>query len=399
MWRTAFVLFLVVCTSSTAHAARRVALVLGNAAYKHAGVLANPINDARDIGSALKSLNFQVLEGFDLDKSGTERKIGEFAAALEGAEAGLFFYSGHGLQVAGQNYLVPVDAQLSTAAALELEMVRLDVIHRIMEHSTNSNILILDACRNNPLARNLQRALGARSVQIGKGLAVAHAGVGTLIAFSTQPDNVALDGDKRNSPFTGSLVKQLSTSLEDLNSILIAVRNDVVSETHGRQVPWEHSALMGRFYFRTPAPSSHAVPGASPSTPMAPAPVMVPTTQSPVAPVPPKAQPSEAETPKARGTGISAWNGVWHGKIRWPRESGTCWGDGIRLEVSEGQFSGYFGTNTVTGRINVAGKIVSVTPDKGRGWADADFTGTLNQGTINSKKCGGIGPYQLVRIN
>jgi formylglycine-generating enzyme required for sulfatase activity len=238
---------------STAHAQKRVALVIGNSAYQHTPTLTNPANDATDIGAALKKHGFQVIEGFDLDKQAFDRKIRDFAAALMGAEAGVIFYAGHGLQVAGQNYLVPVDAKAEGAEALEFEMVRLDAIHRIMERQTNTNILFLDACRNNPLARNLARSLGTRSSEVGRGLAAVESGVGTLISFSTQPGNVALDGAGRNSPFARSLVKHISSANEDLSAILISVRNDVMEETQRKQVPWEHSALTGRFYFNPAA--------------------------------------------------------------------------------------------------------------------------------------------------
>jgi uncharacterized caspase-like protein len=232
---------------------------LGNSAYQHTPKLANPKNDATDMAVALRKLGFHVLEGFDLDKPSFDRKVRDLAIALQGANAGLFFFAGHGLQVAGHNYLVPVDAQISTVSALDFEMVRLDLVHRTMERETQTNILFLDACRDNPLARNLARAMGTRSTEIGRGLAAMESGVGTIISFSTQPGNVALDGNGRNSPFAGALVKHVSTSRDDLSAILIAVRNDVMAATQRRQVPWEHSALTGRFYFdpllpQTPTP-------------------------------------------------------------------------------------------------------------------------------------------------
>ena len=123
------------------------------------------------------------------------------------------------------------------------------VTPRIMERLTNTNILFLDACRDNPLARNLARSMGTRSSEIARGLAQVEAGIGTLISFSTQPGNVALDGTGRNSPFAGALVKHMDSLHDDLSAILIAVRNDVMKETQRRQVPWEHSALTGRFFF------------------------------------------------------------------------------------------------------------------------------------------------------
>ena len=249
----AVVLLVLTLFAHPALAQKRVALVIGNAAYQHTAKLANPRNDASDMVAALKKHNFLVIEGFDLNKADFERKVRDFANALSDAEAGVFFYAGHGLQVAGRNYLVPIDAELGNAAALEFEMLRVDVVHRVMEQQTNTNILFLDACRDNPLARNLARSMGTRSSDIGKGLSSIQSGVGTLISFSTQPDNVALDGTGRNSPFAGALVKQILTANDDLSAMLINVRNDVMKETQRKQVPWEHSALTGRFYFSAAA--------------------------------------------------------------------------------------------------------------------------------------------------
>ena len=243
------ILFFLLGGPSAANAERRVALVIGNSAYQHTGVLANPRNDAADVSAALKRHGFEVTEGFDLDKLAMDRKVREFAEHVRGATVAVFFYAGHGLQVGGLNYLVPIDAELATASALDFEMVRLDLVHRTMEREASTNILFVDACRNNPLARNLARTMGTRSTAIGRGLAPVEAGVGTLVSFSTQPDNVALDGTGRNSPFTRALVQHIQSSNDDLSAILIAVRNDVIADTQRKQVPWEHSALTGRFYF------------------------------------------------------------------------------------------------------------------------------------------------------
>jgi hypothetical protein len=240
---------------SSVQAARRVALVIGNSDYKSAPRLENPKNDATDLAAVLEGLGFQVTKGLDLDKIGMERTIREFAEALPGANAALFFYAGHGLQVGGQNYLVPTDARLATAAALDFELIRLDLIHRTMEREVSTNILFLDACRDNPLSRNLARALGTRSMQVGRGLAGVESGEGTLISFSTQPGNVALDGTGRNSPFASALLTHIRTPQQDLQSILINVRKEVMTATERRQVPWEHSAMTARFFFSEPASS------------------------------------------------------------------------------------------------------------------------------------------------
>ena len=187
MLRAVIALLMCVLLSSAAMAQKRVALVIGNSAYQNTPALTNPRNDATDMAVALKKVGFRVVEGFDLDKASFDRKVRDFADALSGAMVGVLFYAGHGLQVAGTNYLVPVDAKLSTASALDWEMVRLDLVQRTMERETETNVIFLDACRDNPLARNLARAMGTRSADIGRGLAATEAGVGTLISFSTQP--------------------------------------------------------------------------------------------------------------------------------------------------------------------------------------------------------------------
>ena len=130
------------------------------------------------MAAALKKLGFQVIEGSDLDKATFDRKVREFSSELKGAQAAIFFYAGHGLQVAGHNYLVPTDAKVESEDTLEFEMVKVEVVHRIMERQTNTNILFLDACRDNPLARNLARSMGTRSAEIGNGLARIESGIG-----------------------------------------------------------------------------------------------------------------------------------------------------------------------------------------------------------------------------
>ncbi len=243
-------------------AERRVALVIGNSAYAHTPKLPNPKNDSEDMAAALEKLGFRVILGRDLDKAGMDRKIIEFARELSGAQVGLFFYAGHGLQVDGQNYLVPVDAKLVDSWGLDFEMVKMDLVHRTMERASSTNLIFLDACRDNPLSRNLTRALGTRSAAVGKGLAAFESGEGTLISFSTQPGSVAADGTGRNSPYARALLKQLGTPKEDLSTLLIGVRNDVMQETARRQVPWEHSALTARFFFAPGARTPEQVPEA-----------------------------------------------------------------------------------------------------------------------------------------
>lgn len=250
-------------------AEKRVALVIGNSAYKHAPALANPKNDAEGMAASLKRLGFEVLAGTDLDKPAMEKLLQAFAERLETADVALVFYAGHGLQVHGRNYLVPIDGKLDRESDLAFQAVPLDLVQQLMEQGQRTNIVILDACRDNPLARNLARTMGTRSTSIGRGLGETKAGVGTLIVYATQPGNVALDGEGKNSPFTLSLLKHIEAPGLEIRQVLTRVRNEVIVATRDRQVPWDSSSLRGDFYFAA-APAPGTVP--PPATPVSPAP-------------------------------------------------------------------------------------------------------------------------------
>lgn len=234
-----------------ASAEKRVALVIGNSAYVKSSVLANPANDAAEMARALTEAGFEVIAGLDLDKRAFDVKVRDFARALNNADVALFFYAGHALQVSGRNYLVPVDASMDRERDLDFETVGVDFVLRQMEidRENKTNLVFLDACRDNPLARNLARSMGTRSASISQGLAQVQTGVGTFISYSTQPGNVALDGTGANSPFTTALVKGLREPGRNLTSVMIDVRKDVLAVTGGKQVPWDHSSLTGDFYF------------------------------------------------------------------------------------------------------------------------------------------------------
>jgi hypothetical protein len=224
---------------------RRVALVIGNGNYRFATRLGNPSNDASDIASALRKLGFEVIEGRDLDKRGIEDKLREFSRKLAGAKLALFFYAGHGMQVAGKNYLVPVDAKLEQPGDLRLDTIDMADVLSQMEAEPRVNLVFLDACRDNPLARSFARSMGARSASVGQGLAPLQSAIGTMIAYATQPDAVALDGEGRNSPFTKALLKHIATPAVDIGTVMRRVRAEVIAETSERQVPWDHSSLVG----------------------------------------------------------------------------------------------------------------------------------------------------------
>lgn len=249
-----------------ARADRRVALVIGNGAYQNTAELPNPGNDANDMAAALKRLGFEVVEGRDLDKRSMERTIRQFGIKLAGADVAFFFYAGHGLQVGGQNYLVPTDARLASEGDVDFESLPLSLVLKQMEREAKTSLVLLDACRDNPLARNLARSMGTRAVAIGQGLAEVKTGVGTLIGFSTQPGNVALDGAGRNSPYAMALLRNIEVPGRDISAALVAVRNEVLKVTAGKQVPWEHTSLTGQVYLKASQGQAPAATGSVPSS-------------------------------------------------------------------------------------------------------------------------------------
>lgn len=245
--------------SAMAQAERRVALVVGNGAYEHAVPLRNPRNDAEDLTAKLKALGFEVFGGVDLDRRTLVRALIQFGRAAEQAETALFFYAGHGLQVDGRNYLVPIDAMVEFEAEIDISLVSLDGVMQQMERGSRTNLIFLDACRNNPFEEQLSRNLGHRSAAaLSKGLGRVQTGSGSFVAFATQPDAVAADGSGRNSPFTTALLKHMGTPGQSISDLMIEVRNEVMAATSGKQIPWDSSSLTGRFFFAPPAAAAQA---------------------------------------------------------------------------------------------------------------------------------------------
>ncbi len=162
----------------------------------------------------------------------------------------LLFYAGHSLQVGGKNFLIPVDAKIEREADLAFDTMDLAQLIVLMDTVQRVNLVFLDACRDNPLSRSLARSGTTRSLNVQQGLAAIQSAAGTLIAFSTQPDNVALDGDGRNSPFTTALLKHMITPGLEVESMMKQVRIDVISATKNKQVPWGHSSLVGNVYLK-----------------------------------------------------------------------------------------------------------------------------------------------------
>lgn len=243
--------------SAEAATGKRVALVIGNSAYQNAPALATPANDAADMAAELRALGFTVIDGVDLTNRDMRDKIREFTNQLRGAEASLFYYSGHALQANDRNYLAPVDARLEFEGDLDFETVALEIVQRQMERETKTALLFLDASRDNPLARALNAA--ARSGGPEPGLAEVRSSPGTLVAFATDPDSTAADKGERNSPFTGALLANLAREDLEIQTMMTDVRQQVHEATSAEQTPWVSSSLLGRFYFKPGAETAQQV--------------------------------------------------------------------------------------------------------------------------------------------
>lgn len=220
---------------------RRVALVIGNSAYKNAP-LRNPANDATDISRALKRLGFKVTMLRNADQRKMKSSIREFGKQLSKGGVGLFYYAGHGMQVEGRNYLIPVGARVEDPSDVEFEAVDAGRVLGKMEVAGNDmNIVVLDACRDNPFSRSW------RSGQ--KGLARMDAPKGSYISYATAPGSVAADGSGRNGTFTKSLLRHIEVPGLTLESVMKRVRKDVIQETGSKQIPWSSSSITGDFFF------------------------------------------------------------------------------------------------------------------------------------------------------
>jgi hypothetical protein len=231
--------------STNANNGKRIALVIGNGAYTSAPQLKNPPNDARDVAATLKALGFDVTSGINVNQRDMKRLIREFGQKLKGGGSGLFYYAGHGVQSKGRNYLIPVDAEIASEAEVEDSGVDVGLVLNFMDDAQNGlNIVILDACRNNPFARSFRSA--------SDGLAQVDAPTGTLIAYATAPGRVASDGPGQNGLYTSELLKQMRVPGLSATEMFMRVRAEVMKQTASKQVPWEASSLVGTFYFSAP---------------------------------------------------------------------------------------------------------------------------------------------------
>jgi hypothetical protein len=228
--------------SASTNTSKRLALVIGNGAYSTAPPLKNPPNDARDMAATLRALGFDVTSGINANQREMKRLIREFGQKLKTGGSGLFYYAGHGVQSKGRNYLIPVDAEIQSEAEVEDSAVDASLVLNYMDDAQNGlNIVILDACRNNPFSRSFRSA--------SDGLAQVDAPTGTLIAYATAPGRVASDGAGQNGLYTSELLKQMRVPGLSATEMFMRVRGEVMRQTGNKQVPWEASSLVGTFYF------------------------------------------------------------------------------------------------------------------------------------------------------
>lgn len=316
-----------------AHAERRIALVVGNSGYQNIARLANPRNDAQLMADTLKSLGFTLVgDGaqIDLDKGKLDAAVQSFGKLIQSADVALFYFAGHGVQVLGSNYLVPVNANVAREADVGFQMLDINLVLQQMHGSgTRLNVIILDACRNNPfVGRGLRAAEG--------GLAQMRAPEGTLISYATQPGSVAQDGDDGNSPYTRALAETLKRPGLGIFDVFNDVGLAVQRATGGAQQPWvSASPIAGSFYFASPSVSPSTAPSSQPQLAVA----------TPTAP-------TQATTVATR------FDGSWLTTLSCPAAAGALgFSNRFIAQVKDGVYRGGYGTPGQPGSLMLDGEI------------------------------------------
>jgi hypothetical protein len=383
----------------------RVALVIGNAAYRESP-LKNPVNDARAMATVLKQLGFKVISRENATKQQMERAVAEFGQALTPGSVALFYYAGHGIQVNGHNFLVPVDAEITSEQVVRLESLDTDaVIDQLAASGSDVNLVILDACRNNPFERRFRSQ--------GGGLAQIDAPKGTLIAYATAPGRVAADGSGSNGLYTAKLVEAINTSGIPIEEMFKRVRIAVSRETGDEQTPWEASSLVGDFYFGGPtnvvlnAPTDRdALHWESVKDSSEPQLLQTYLDQYPEGAFASLAKAKLAAlrrgAPAPASTHTAAFDGVWIGTFTCGPVPGTQfagWTDGNRsFAIKQGRVAGVTrwrqkedgatGTATYTGTVDEAGQVTIV----GLGIQDAGektyriyYRGSIENGKLTAE--------------
>ena len=283
---------------------RRVALVIGNSHYKN-NPLRNPVHDAQAMSRALSSLGFEVIKGEDLTKGEMQKAVLKFAQKLRGSGVGLFYYAGHGVQVNGRNYLIPIGAEIPSQAFVQVSAPDLNWVNAAITDARNRlNIIVLDACRDNPLPKSVRSE--------SKGLAATPAPKGTLIAYATAPGSTAADGSGSNGLYTSQLLKYMQTPGIPVERVFKKVRQSVNQLSGGKQIPWEHSSIMGDFYFKPVNPQQPVKLAGGPGT--------TPEAKQPLPPPAPPKAPNidELAALKEEAKRKAAWD-------TWQKRMGVYW--------------------------------------------------------------------------
>src|SRR5258708_4588745 len=302
--------------ATTAKADRRVALVIGNSVYRNASQLPNTINDANAVSALFRSVGFEVVNSrTDLGVLDFKRAVRDFLITAENADVAVVYYAGHGIEVNGTNYLIPVDAKLARDYDVEDEAVALDRIIWALQSVKRLRLILLDACRDNPFVVRLQRSVGIRAAAKGGLAKIDEVSADTLVGYAAKAGSVSYDGDGPNSPFASALLKHIAEPGFDIRIALGRVRDDVVKSTGGRQEPYFYGSLGGAITPLVPlppkkiepAPVPPAVPAREPAT--LPSAAISPAQPHPVEkPAPPagNALPAQTESPQAPQPGTRA---------------------------------------------------------------------------------------------
>jgi tetratricopeptide (TPR) repeat protein len=231
---------------------RRVALVIGNGNYQHTAKLTNPVRDAQAVAASLRAIGFQtVTVGNDMSRDKLIGALRSFVREAENAEWAMVYYAGHGIEVGGVNYLIPVDAKLETDRDASFEAVSLEQVLTAVDSARKIKLVVLDACRDNPFAAQMRRSTATRS--IGRGLSRIEPEGATLVVYAAKHGQTALDGSGTNSPFAAALVNRMAAPGVEINKVFPLIRDDVMEATAGRQEPFTYGSLPGRedFFFVT----------------------------------------------------------------------------------------------------------------------------------------------------
>lgn len=242
----------VVATAPVADRGRRIALVIGNSAYENVPALGNPQRDAARVADAFRRTGFATVDlQIDLGKNALVSALRQFAQQAETADWAVVYYAGHGMEVGGVNYLIPVDARIASDRDIGFEAVPLDQVLNAAERARKLRLVILDACRDNPFANQMKRTMTVASRSVSRGLAAVEPDAGSLVVFAAKDGETALDGDGTNSPFAAAFLKNLQTPGLEVRRLFDFVRDDVMEATQRKQKPFSYGSISGRqdFYF------------------------------------------------------------------------------------------------------------------------------------------------------